>query len=77
MTKTIPVLENYEDHEGKEQTASVNLTIDYTTKTYSIESGCKDGAFRFQNNSHKHNMWKALASLVQKAIEFAEEELKQ
>jgi hypothetical protein len=77
MTKKIPVLEDYKDMDGKDQTASVILTIDYGTKKYRIESNDRDGAFRFNKDNMNPPLWAALASLIQKAVYFAEEELKE
>ena len=70
---------SYSGHDFVGRKAKVILDIDYQSGTYSIIPYCgtKETGFNFINSSHKWKMWKAITNSIDKAIDFANEELKQ
>lgn len=68
--------EKYFRNSGSSQTAYVYLTIDYRSKTFNVEPCSGSKSFTFKDNSHEWKMWKAVATLIQEAIDFATKELK-
>ena len=68
----------YTDKKGIEQQAIVILEIDYRTKQYSIKPYCGtiNEGFRFEQCSHKWQLWKAILKSINEAIDFANEELR-
>jgi len=62
-------------NKGKDQIATVVLTINYKSKSYSIEPYCGTKDFQFRESSHKWQMWKAVIKSIDEAIDFANNEL--
>jgi hypothetical protein len=61
----------YIDHEGREQTSSVELHIDFEAQTFKVYPGDGRGEFGFVSGSHRFNMWLATTKCLTAAIEFA------
>jgi hypothetical protein len=66
---------NYTDHEGRQQTSTVYLYIDFESQTFKVTPGDGRSEFGFVTGSHKFNMWRATTRCISAAIEFAVETL--
>lgn len=55
--------------------ATVKLTIDYQGKTFSITPPWGKEQFSFTHTSKDYKKWLAVLNCIQKAIEFANEEI--
>ncbi len=53
---------------------TVNLTINYSNKTYSINS-CNGNNFTFHNNNGGPAKWLAVAEAIKAAVDYADQEL--
>lgn len=66
---------DYLDEKKVARVSNVGLKINYFTKTFDITPGDGSSSFKFSNNSHQANMWKAVVKSIDQAIDFAQKEL--
>lgn len=75
-TAEFTLTEAYTDINKTLLAASITLTIDYPNKRFTITpAGVRKQFFMFARSSDKYPMWKAILKLIDKAIDFANEEL--
>jgi hypothetical protein len=67
--------EEYKNRDGKLCIVEIKLSINNLAGNYSIYNYHND-SFKFVTNSKEKNMWLAVTNCINKAIKFAEEELK-
>lgn len=60
---------------GPKEEATVKLDIDYRSKTFSITPPYGADKFKFCQTSKDYKKWIAVLNCIQKAIEFANEEI--
>lgn len=66
----------YFDEKNQVQNVTINLTINFHSKTFDITpSNGGNNGFKFIQTSHQSKKWQAIASSIQKAITFANETL--
>ncbi|HYF69118.1 MAG TPA: hypothetical protein VD884_13335 [Ohtaekwangia sp.] len=76
ITATYHFSENYRTRNFSQAEATVILDIDYNTKSFSIKpyTSC-DASFKFIQTSHQWEMWKAILKAIDRAIDFANQEV--
>jgi hypothetical protein len=78
ITSTFWFVNEYQDQDEQIQKTIVVLELEYKNERYSIKPFCgiiKEG-FRFEQCSHKWQMWKAILKGIDQAIDFANDELR-
>lgn len=69
------IVKEFRNDKGIMNEVRIKLTIYHDKKTYDIEPSNGGDSFRFKASSHLWSMWKAVASAIQQAVDFANEEL--
>lgn len=75
ITGTFHFTEKYNSATYTQDEATVKLVIDYQQKTFSITPPWGQDKFTFSQMSRNYKKWIAVLNCIQKAIEFANEEI--
>lgn len=67
------IVHHYLNNEGTSQTVRVKLVVDYQTKKFDVLPNDGTHDFKFKQNSHQLEMWKATTLAIHEAIVYGTE----
>ncbi len=67
------IVQHYVDNEDKHQIARVKLLVDYQANKFDVIPNDGTHDFKFKQNSHQLEMWKATTLAIHEAIVFGTE----